>query len=743
MIVRRLQSENIFKYARLHLTFPEEGCILISGDNESGKSSIVEIICLALFGRTGSLGLEQVAKAVKWDATRGTVRLDYTGKDGEHYSVFRIFGRGEPPRARLSVFGEETPLAMGVDAVDRAILATTGMDFGSYVDTLYLTQKNPEGKNLAQTVRSLAGAETLLQVAEQLTVELTRSHQQVQAVDLQIEKIEKDLATLALESGRLEHLGRIQRDEKARQSDWVYEISQLATTSEALRVSAENVASAIAAIMRCDTVSSKDTWQNKNQLLHQSLTKLQDLAKSDPVRIPGDLADAPHRLLVELHGRLSGLARLLATATVQKSELGHWLDGLGKGSPGAEKARTQKAVRFFRHKSRVHFSVFWLFLLLAVFLGGPGIMFSVAPQEPTWQYLTSLLVGTVTIWDPAQVQFLLVAGAISVLLMLNGLNRYFKNRDSVDELTQHLSELDENASATLHAVDAFNQSFDQSISRQVEAMDAFLDGRLAEDITQWLRTGGQDLVQESRLSGYLQTWQSSLISFRDAVVVCQQGLEERAAALQNQREAVDQHLIQLEEEVRQEKTRIEKDHLLRSALATLAVEKANISRSVKIWQVAQSLLWGTCQEISVRFSYELRRFIGETAPLFTQGRYQHLQLDENLNVLAFSSSKNDFVNIAEISRGVQHQLLLALRIAMSLALIARSESRAQLIVLDEPFAHYDRNRFRQSLDALPKISATIKQIFVINQEFDKDLIAASAMHIGCALEDDVLELTIP
>jgi exonuclease SbcC len=56
MIINRIRSEHVLKYAELDLHhLPQGGLIAISGPNESGKSTIGEIVCFALFGRTFSL----------------------------------------------------------------------------------------------------------------------------------------------------------------------------------------------------------------------------------------------------------------------------------------------------------------------------------------------------------------------------------------------------------------------------------------------------------------------------------------------------------------------------------------------------------------------------------------------------------------------------------------------------------------------------------------------------------------
>ncbi len=57
MIIHGLTAENLLKYRRLELrNLPERGVIAIGGHNESGKSSVGESICFALFGRSFAVG---------------------------------------------------------------------------------------------------------------------------------------------------------------------------------------------------------------------------------------------------------------------------------------------------------------------------------------------------------------------------------------------------------------------------------------------------------------------------------------------------------------------------------------------------------------------------------------------------------------------------------------------------------------------------------------------------------------
>ena len=55
MIITSVHAKNVLRYAELKLAnLPRRGVIGISGANESGKTTIAEILCLALFGRTFS-----------------------------------------------------------------------------------------------------------------------------------------------------------------------------------------------------------------------------------------------------------------------------------------------------------------------------------------------------------------------------------------------------------------------------------------------------------------------------------------------------------------------------------------------------------------------------------------------------------------------------------------------------------------------------------------------------------------
>jgi len=92
MIIKRIHSENFLKYAKLDLDkLPERGVIAVSGRNESGKTSIGESLCFAIFGRTFTLGLQDPKKLIRWGESQCSVGVEFIGRDDKTYHVTRIW----------------------------------------------------------------------------------------------------------------------------------------------------------------------------------------------------------------------------------------------------------------------------------------------------------------------------------------------------------------------------------------------------------------------------------------------------------------------------------------------------------------------------------------------------------------------------------------------------------------------------------------------------------------------------
>ena len=138
-----------------------------------------------------------------------------------------------------------------------------------------------------------------------------------------------------------------------------------------------------------------------------------------------------------------------------------------------------------------------------------------------------------------------------------------------------------------------------------------------------------------------------------------------------------------------------------------------------------------------RFSDQLRSTVAKNLPQLTEGRYEHVQVDQDLQVRVYSADKRSFLELEEISSGTQRQILLALRLALAQELVMRAVRDRQFSFLDEPFAFFDGVRMRGALRLLPSLSEDIVQHWVVAQRFPQD--TPIALELACGGHPDTLE----
>ena len=160
--------------------------------------------------------------------------------------------------------------------------------------------------------------------------------------------------------------------------------------------------------------------------------------------------------------------------------------------------------------------------------------------------------------------------------------------------------------------------------------------------------------------------------------------------------------------------------------------KHNQARKISI-----ELLAGASRHLSRRFNHVILEHVGMTLPLFTENRYEHLQIEDDMTIRVFSNEKRGYLDLDEISSGTQRQIMLAVRLALSQELASRQVKSNQFLILDEPFAFFDQERTINSLAVLPELSEDLPQIFVTSQVFPDGSIFQR--EITCSRETTVLQ----
>jgi exonuclease SbcC len=611
MIINSLKANNLLKYAALDLqNIPEQGLIAITGPNESGKSSIGEAVCFALFGRTFSLDFKDLTKIIRWDETHCSVELEFTPSDGKRYRLERFLDDAGNHSARLGLADAEVddaPLARGIEQVGDRVYELIGYEFEEFIESFYLAQREittPHPHSYA--VKTMAGLVTLEYCAEACREDHEETLGEIEGRKGDLEKLQQDIDELEI----------------------------------------------------------------------------------DP------------RLMVELQ-------REHDQVTSHMEETSQLIERLDEASIDYQDA-LPKRERAFAARGRAGFWAF-LFLLLALGAGTGWLLLERLPDHDLALKLNELLSSRLAFWQPQMVAWLLYAAVALAFLVLLFLFR----RNQLAAQTSGMNAFALTLSGLLDELPRF------------ESEPSLVEGGVAPGKTE--PNSGTETVEKaasvpeavdraarSRLSQRISDWQVTTQETRE-------GVGEEQSQLRQEMDVVALRKSELDQALALEQARLEKAEQMRKMQGDLRERIDEREQHSEVCTLADQLIQGATREVSYQFNRKLRGLVSKTLPLFTENRYEHLQIEEDLTVRAFSSEKRDFMDLEEISSGTQRQIMLAVRLALSQELVQRTVKGPQFLFLDEPFAFFDERRTRSALSVLPTLSTELNQIWIIGQAFAEDL----------------------
>ena len=638
MIITHISAENVLKYKQLELAdLPHRGVITISGENESGKSTIGETVCFALFGRTFSIGEEDdITRVIRWGETRCNVRLGFLINDTE-YEIARFLDNEGNHGVRLYLAGEEDrPVAKGVNSVREALDELLGYQFEEFVESFYLAQREITTPHPhSHAIKTMAGIATLESVADELSLDIKNEMRKIPDINEQIDMVGTDIEALAIEPEKLNQLQT--------------ELISVKQLGESLRHNEEGLSKAA-------------------QDYHEARPRL---GSAQTIK------------------RLSGLVSFIA-------------------------------------------------LLAALAFGGAWYLFNKMPGSGYTTQLKALLEQYIPAWSEQYIPQLVLAFAISAAAFVIFWLISSMMKKKVSALLINGEALAEQVQTAVNAVQLID---DQNIAAApARASDDELATELDSDyssastaqllmpmLISWQSAEQEESENNNEIaaeeSKSLDISESNILAIRacrldneqiDALLGdIQEQLQNRLAAQQSSQAA-------LEESLSNEQDRLAKGDALMGVINNLKDKLEQTMYRVQVRDIANELIVAAGRHFSQRFNNDLRELASRTLPLFTEDRYEHLHIDDNLSVRAFSSLKRDYMDLDEISSGTQRQIMLAVRLALSQELVNTTGSGEQFIFLDEPFAFFDQTRTRNAMAILPKLSEEIRQIWVIAQEFPED-----------------------
>ncbi|MGD8957537.1 MAG: AAA family ATPase, partial [Chromatiaceae bacterium] len=245
MIIVSIRAKNVLRYAELSIDLAERGLIAISGQNESGKSSIGETLCFALFGRTFSVPPEDLRRVVRWGEDDCSVTIEFAVED-THYLLSRFLDRDGNHSAKLTLVDDpENPIARGVEAVGDALFKILGYAYDEFVESFYLAQREITTPHPhSHAIKIMAGIAPLEQVMHSLGSEIAEREEVLGEIQAESYAVEGDIQALGIEEGLMRSL-EDKRQESAKQFD------QITTLTAEIQ-------------------HGLDTWETNSRIVHRS-----------------------------------------------------------------------------------------------------------------------------------------------------------------------------------------------------------------------------------------------------------------------------------------------------------------------------------------------------------------------------------------------------------------------------------------------------------------------------------------
>lgn len=346
---------------------------------------------------------------------------------------------------------------------------------------------------------------------------------------------------------------------------------------------------------------------------------------------------------------------------------------------------------------------FWslLSLLLALVTGGTWGLITQKSELSQSVKLLDMLKQNISNWQDSYINYIGIAGAVFVALFLFFWIRSALHKSRVKAL--------HGKSAELAKVMAKVQSVAEYVVVP-ETAEISNDEDQDPDITLTAPAMRYDAADYASLLAKVESAKAARSDVARYTEIEQQWLAEQITLR-------EERFSQMSEEVDEELARVRQVERLQEVESSLQSKSEELSTKLGLREKAIELLAGARAHFSNKFNRDIGDLMSSTLPVFTQGRYEYLQVEPDLGVRVFSSDKRDFLDLEEISSGTQRQIMLALRLALSQKLMGRTVKGKQFAFLDEPFAFFDEERTKHALLALHELSDALSQIWIVSQTF--------------------------
>ena len=748
MIIKSLRANNVLKYNRLELNdLPSKGQIGVSGPNESGKTAIVETLCFALFGRTFSQGPENISRIIRWGESECQVELYFTGSDEKDYRIKRSVNSDGLHAAELYRSNEKEPFATGPSTVHDTIVSVCGFDYPQYIDTIYLAQLEISAPHSqSHTIKAIAGTSELEQIIDELQGEIIDERQQISEIETRNDDLHKQIEALDVNERTLSTIETEKSGARNQIDTTETDITNMKEASLAIQEACDKAHETSAAFITSALDTSLNTWRNFGNQLEGCFRTVRHACGSittgselcDNSEFNHVVEDLPYRLSAfdavreQLNRYRSHLARRLGEPSTPSNE--------NTDSPSLPDQISREHSSLVGSRIKLAFSEtgFILFTLIALTGWAGWWLLRPPPGSEDRGATANWLESNVNWWDASYLSWVQPVAITLTVIALLLLVISVRTESGVKKRRRRIEEINNRVAETKSLAEFVDSVDDIAFPQAAEGLRNLGDDSITQALDAFQHDEGDIFANRDKLAEYQEYLTEVLAKLDDQLGHLRESMATELGRYSRIIEEERGHIEQLDTRMVRANEKLEQVESLRQRIKENKSHRHDYEQHIKLLELALKLTAGTCRNIYSRFNSVLSKYTGEVMPKLTEGRYRQMQIDDNFNVKVFSSDKNDFADLDELSSGTQRQMLLAVRLAMAKALVDATQSGKQFIILDEPFAFFDKERIRNTLKSLPDFDSLIKQIWIISQEFETH----DKFKLSIACSRDIGELNV-
>jgi len=348
---------------------------------------------------------------------------------------------------------------------------------------------------------------------------------------------------------------------------------------------------------------------------------------------------------------------------------------------------------------------------------------------------TSLIIGAVVTVAGFLGTFLtlasLAAGIIGLLFLVSamwGRSSLIRQKTQISDILDRIGQMEDAleqigeqeqeflSQVNCEVVEEFRQKEERhsELTRQKDAIQNQLLGKLGsqtlEQVDKQRRKTARMLAEErERLTDDLR---STILTPEEYVA-----LENKVESHRGRKDELQR--IKMECEVGIEKARFnvedqtQREEILDALMNTLDREQ----RRLQVYEVARDFLSRARTETLLSTADLLQAEIQKNLEVFTRGKYSKVRVGEgSMDFWIYSDEKSDWVRPEELSGGAIDEFYLACRLALVRLIYGKAKPP---LVLDDPLVNFDEPRVMQTLEFLSKLSKEYQIIiFTLRDTYD-------------------------